>query len=147
MPCGPCGRGSPWTCSAQQNANYESTGKKMHRSHSCQEATGKVFFLSEGVGMCAAPSDTRSEGWVSTSTLSRVGVRVGSAALIPLPISRQDLACARQVRAWDWWDLRLSMQTCPQSLWRCSINIFLFALKSLPNSVCLKEEGVTLTHC
>lgn len=57
----------------------------MHRSHSCQEATGKVFFLGEGGGMCTAPSDTRSEGWVSTSAPVLSGSQSGQCCTHPAP--------------------------------------------------------------
>lgn len=100
--CDIAGLGSPWTCSAQQNANYENTGKKTYQSHWCREATGRVVLLGEGGG-CAAPdtarSDTRSEGWVSTGTLPRAGGAAGRAALPLLPARRQDWASTRQVRA------------------------------------------------
>lgn len=52
---------------------------------------------------CTVPSETPSEDGVGTSTLPWAWARAGSAALTVLCISRQDLACTKQVWAWDWW--------------------------------------------
>lgn len=99
------GLGNPWACSAQQNANCEDAGK-IYKYPWCREAAGRALFLGEGGEMCCrhtAPSDS-SEGWVSTGPAPS-GARAGSAALPLLPVSSRDGACARRVRAWDWWEL------------------------------------------
>lgn len=94
--------GTPWTCSVQQNANYKKAGKKMYKSYFLQKATGRMLWLGEGGGTRAcAPVPSLSDRFWGLGRDFDTGA--GSVAPTLPHISRQDLACARQVRAWDRW--------------------------------------------